>query len=282
MWLFSILISIAFAEPNLVHIDRGPPKEFAHLSSKEMFGLWSKLKTTRASKQKIFGNYNWGCLVGASALSAKGAGFEQVVLERNHFYGHSDLIRFISGLGNQISSMRLGTMYIADLGLPQGGPFSSGHVSHQNGLDVDIRYYRDNRVVVSGDHVNANWVKEFSQWLKIAAENPRLERIFINPVIKREMCKIFPVATNKTWLLKLRPWWGHDEHFHARLSCPASERDCVAQEAIDKSEDTCGEKLNWWFSAAAKAEYDKMMEKSKERQERGFPSLPTACYSLLK
>ena len=54
--------------------------------------------------------------------------------------------------------------------------------------------------------------------LEVAASDPVVDRIFVNPVIKRELCTHEPPGS--LWLRKLRPWWGHHDHFHVRLRCP--------------------------------------------------------------
>jgi penicillin-insensitive murein endopeptidase len=64
--------------------------------------------------------------------------------------------------------------------------------------------------------------------LKLAASDPRVERIFVHPVIKLALCR----ADGGAWLQRIRPWWGHDDHFHVRLACPADSPLCVAQKPV--------------------------------------------------
>jgi penicillin-insensitive murein endopeptidase len=59
------------------------------------------------------------------------------------------------------------------------------------------------------------------------------------------MCRAAPAGGDREWLRKLRPWWGHDEHFHVRLSCPGDSPDCERQKSMPEG-DGCGEELESW------------------------------------
>lgn len=48
------------------------------------------------------------------------------------------MIQFIQRFSQDIAQQTSGTVLIGDMGMPAGGRFSSGHASHQIGLDVDI------------------------------------------------------------------------------------------------------------------------------------------------
>ena len=76
---------------------------------------------------------------------------------------------------------------------------------------------------------------------------PKVERIFVNAAIKKALCR--STDTDRTWLRKVRPMWGHDYHFHIRMSCPAGSPDCRAQDAVPPG-DGCGKELDWWFRDA--------------------------------
>jgi penicillin-insensitive murein endopeptidase len=81
--------------------------------------------------------------------------------------------------------------------------------------------------------------------LKAAAQEPRVERIFVNPAIKKALCR--DATGDRGWLHKVRPWPGHDYHFHIRISCPAGSPDCKPQPSVPASELGCGHDLDWWF-----------------------------------
>ena len=47
---------------------------------------------------------------------------------------------------------------------------------------------------------------------------------------------------------KVRPWYGHDDHIHVRLKCPANSPHCRKQPPVPGG-DGCGDKdLAFWFS----------------------------------
>lgn len=120
------------------------------------------------------------------------------------------------------------------MGMPAGGRFSSGHASHQTGLDVDIwlrfgpmddetardpaglatlMVDRDRKIV--DERV---WTPGQFNLIKLAAQDSRVNRIFVNPAIKVKLCN--SEKADRDWLQKIRPWYGHDSHIHVRLSCP--------------------------------------------------------------
>jgi penicillin-insensitive murein endopeptidase len=109
--------------------------------------------------------------------------------------------------------------------------------------------------------------------LRIAAKHHEVDRIFVHPAIKRELCRN---EQDRTWLRKIRPWWGHDDHFHVRLRCPAGERLCISQEPLPVG-DGCDASLAWWFSEEAR---QKVVKRSSEPPS--IPRLPAACMTLIK
>ena len=57
--------------------------------------------------------------------------------------------------------------------------------------------------------------------VRLAAQDPRVERIFVNAAIKKAICR--DAGGDRSWLAKVRPMYGHDYHFHVRLACPPGE-----------------------------------------------------------
>ena len=43
-------------------------------------------------------------------------------------------------------------------------------------------------------------------------QDPLVQRIFVNAAIKKALCR--EAGDDRAWLEKVRPWWGHDYHFH--------------------------------------------------------------------
>jgi penicillin-insensitive murein DD-endopeptidase len=147
---------------------------------------------------------------------------------------------------------------------PRGGPMLTGHASHQVGLDADIwltpmpnrklssleREEMSATMVVADDRLDVNpkvWTPAHFNVIKAAAQDPRVARIFVNAAIKKAMCR--EAGGDRSWLSKLRPWWGHDYHFHVRLSCPTGETECKPQPP-PSPDDGCGGELGDWFTDA--------------------------------
>ena len=72
-----------------------------------------------------------------------------------------------------------------------------------------------------------------------------VERILVHPGIKKKLCDT--VTGDRSWLGKVRPFWGHDSHFHIRIGCPAGSPGCRPQEPIGRG-DGCDSSLAWWFT----------------------------------
>ncbi len=230
---------------------------------------WAVQRLPTLGPSVSIGRYAGGCLRGARALPAVGPGYRVVRRHRHRFFGHQSLLDFIRALGRRSLAQRLGTLLVADLSQPRGGPMPHGHRSHQNGLDVDIWFAFQEELgahelarldatdtappsVLSHDGRGlepGRWSARKVSLLRLAAEDPRVDRVFVNPVIKRALCaQSFP----SPWLRKLRPWWGHADHLHVRLRCARSDRRCEGSEPIPPG-NGCDASLAWWFSAEARS-----------------------------
>lgn len=251
---------------------------------------WAKVKATAPGPAAAIGGPARGCIAGAEALPAEGAGFASIRRHRNRYYGHPDTVRLVNDLGRALSKRTDGVMMVGDLSQPRGGLMSSMHRSHQNGMDVDIwfslaksarsadKQHPENRdpksmVAPDGDDLGKGWGKHQRFLLKTAAENPRVDRIMVNPAIKRTLCR--SEKGDRKWLRKLRPWWGHDAHFHVRLKCPKGSPKCKQQAPVPAG-DGCDKSLAWWFSEEARTPAKKSTKKKKAK-----PSVPAACRTLL-
>ena len=78
--------------------------------------------------------------------------------------------------------------------------------------------------------------------IKRAASYPGVERIFVNPAIKKALCE--RAGKDRAWLGKVRPLWGHDYHFHIRIGCTNSG--CESQPAVH-GDDGCGKEVDNWL-----------------------------------
>ncbi len=214
-------------------------------------------------------------------------------LSRRRYFGHPDTIAFVQRLGRHTQAGGLPIFYVGDIAQPRGGPLPYGHASHQTGLDVDIFFDLEPKPrlsstaredvtapsMVRADHHDINPLRFGASQvalLRLAASDPRVDRIFVNPLIKQALCRGFGGAGqgDRAWLRRIRPWYGHDDHFHVRLSCPANARECEAQSPLPAG-DGCGEDLAWWFREETPPVRDIA------GAEKIKPPLPEACRAVL-
>jgi penicillin-insensitive murein endopeptidase len=257
-------------------------------TDRHLFTEWAAITAPRPGDPSAIGFYSAGCLQGGQVLPLDGTGYAIMRPSRGRFYGHPALINYLTTFaeGRPGGTGRL--LLIGDLGAPRGGPMLSGHASHQNGLDVDIwfitRAARPTAVereqlsapdfVIDRKQLKATWGVAQANLLVAAADNGDVNRIFVSPPIKRYMCRRFLRAS---WLYRLRPWWGHEDHFHVRLMCPPDSPLCREQDPLDPLDSGCGADLDWWFSAEADREWSKIRA---SREPRRFPTLPAACQAM--
>jgi penicillin-insensitive murein endopeptidase len=247
---------------------------------------WSKIVIPDNGKSESIGGYANGCLGGGEALPTEGRGYQVVRLSRNRYYGHPTLIDFLRDLGNKVADEKLGLMLVADMNQPRGGPMPDGHSSHQSGLDADIWLPLNyQRIDGKRDHLQSvemadrhKYTMNYNAWsdkqanlIRLAAEDSRVARIFLNPRIKQELCGMD--WDNRSWLRKIRPWYKHHSHFHVRLKCPKGDSSCKNQAAPPPG-DGCGAELAEWHP-------DKRKLWKKNKKKRSRPPLPQQCNQIL-
>ena len=115
--------------------------------------------------------------------------------------------------------------------------------------------------------------------MKAAAKDPRVARIFVFPGAKVRMCK--EEKGDKSWLRKVRPWWGHHYHFHVRLSCPKGMRGCVDQ-ATPPAGDGCADAQTWVKNILNPPPPDPNAKPAKPRREYTLADLPNQCVGVLQ
>lgn len=252
---------------------------------------WAAIAEPSLGPPRVIGGVSNGCIAGADALPETGPGYVSIRRYRNRYYGHPELIRFIAEMGRMQQGRGERLIMIGDLSQPRGGRTPSSHRSHQNGLDVDIwftladspaaaRRLMDDRadpqsmVQPGGRAISAAWGPHQHALIESAARHPGVDRIFVNAAIKQALCRASDPLADRDWLRKIRPWWGHDAHFHVRLRCPPGSPDCQAQ--ADLTGDAgCGSDLAWWLS-------DEALKPSKGGGgARPEPQPPAACRALL-
>ena len=180
-------------------------------------------------------------------------------LSRNRNWAQPITVDYVQDLSREVAKLPgWEGLYIGDMSQPRGGPMLTGHRSHQSGLDIDIwmlppdrlnltREERENLSSISmrreaGAYTNSSWTPQHEAVLKAAASDPRVARIFVFPGAKVEMCK--NAGSDRAWLNKIRPWWGHHYHFHVRLKCPAGDSNCTDQ-APPPAGDGCADADRW-------------------------------------
>jgi len=238
------------------------------------------------------GSYAKGCLAGAEALPADGPAWQAMRPSRKRHFGHPRLVAFIEDLSVRAQAVGWPGLLVGDMAQSRGGPMNGGHRSHQIGLDVDIwltpmpsrllsdkereetsavNMVAENRLTVRADR----WSAAHMGLIKTAAQSPDVARIFVNAAIKKEMCRT--AGDDRGWLRKIRPWWGHDHHFHVRLSCPPGDKGCKNQ-APPAAGDGCDATLEWWFSDEAL----NPKPSGKPRKKLTLASLPAQCRKVLE
>lgn len=255
------------------------------LSTSAFSTAWEQIRTPVEGKAQSIGGYSNGCIIGAQPLALKGEGYQVIRSVKNRFYGHPNLLSYLQSLAKRAKAAGVPTILIGDMGMPAGGRFSSGHASHQTGLDADI-WLRfgpmDDETArnpaglatIMVDH-NAKrvderlWTQHHTNLLKLAATDGRVDRIFVNPAIKVKLCQ--SAGQDREWLRKIRPWYAHDSHFHVRLTCPADAPNCENQSPVPAG-DGCGEELYSWFEPAPPSSTPK---------SKTLPQPPAQCQMLL-
>lgn len=226
--------------------------------------LFSAVQGPTGGPSVPIGGYARGCIAGAVQLPADGPGWQAMRLSRDRRWGTPELVQYIGALAQSVAQDGWPGLLVGDMGQPRGGPAKSGHASHQIGLDVDIWLQP-----MPGHTLSANEREELSAisvlqkgtrevdpnhfgeaerlLLYRAAELPGVARIFVAPGIKRSLCQI--KWRDRSFLGKIRPWYGHDDHFHVRLACPSGASSCLDQDPVPAG-DGCGAELDYWFTDA--------------------------------
>jgi penicillin-insensitive murein endopeptidase len=254
---------------------------------------WSHVTKPTLDPTQSIGEYAAGCLRGAKKIELTGPGYQVMRPSRKRYYGHPLLINFLKDLAQKVQEKGWGDLLIGDMGQARGGPTVGGHASHQIGLDVDIWFVQEtdgkilttkqreelsapSMVIDDFEGLNEkNWKPQKMDLIKLAALHPGVQRIFVNPVIKRELCGKYK---GEAWMTKVRPWWFHQEHFHVRLYCAPGDVTCVPQDETPPG-DGCDQTLSDWFTPESKQKEKELRETPGQAM---LPTLPALCSEVLK
>ena len=261
------------------------------LGAKELFG---RKILPAAMPTQVIGFYSKGCIAGAQPLPINGPTWQVMRLSRNRNWGSPRLIAFVEKFAKRVRKVsNWPGILVGDMSQPRGGPMLTGHASHQIGLDVDVwltpmprhelspeeREDMSAKMVVRPDRLDVDpnvWTHDDVEVIKAAADQPEVQRIFVNAAIKKALCR--EAGPDRAWLNKVRPYWGHDYHFHVRLYCPRGQGECEGQEAVPPG-DGC-DQLGWWFQPGVL--HPRPKPHAKPRPPLTMAALPTACRMVLK
>jgi penicillin-insensitive murein endopeptidase len=267
----------------------GPP-------AKQLFGA---VKTPVTLTARAIGFYAKGCLAGAQALPTDGVAWQAMRLSRNRNWGHPTLIALVEKLAVEAREHDgWPGLLVGDISQPRGGPMASSHASHQIGLDADIWLtpMPDRRLsaaeredlsaasLLGEDKVSVApqlWTDAHMRLLKRAASYPAVARIFVHPAIKKALCEAAAHDSNREWLRKVRPYWGHNDHFHVRIACPPGSPACKAQPPLP-NDDGCGKDLTRWLDLVKpRPPAPKPARPPVPKPELTLDQLPSECRAVL-
>ena len=292
--LFAALLASAQVAPTI--------DAYAQTAAKKLFGAH---RVAAALPAAVYGSYAKGCLAGGVKLPDDGPNWQAMRLSRNRHWAHPELISLVKKLSVDGKKVGWNGLLVGDLTQPRGGPMLSGHASHQAGLDADIwltpmpnrRLSRKEREELSATSMLARdsngklthqkldkrrFSKSHADIIRTAAQYSNVERIFVHPAIKRELCQRYPGKPD--WLGKVRAQYGHHYHFHIRIGCPAGSPGCKPQARVPSY--GCDKKtLDWWFKVAygprPKPKPGTKPPKPRKKREITMRDLPQQCRVVL-
>lgn len=239
---------------------------------------------------RVIGGPGGGCIAGAVPLPDAAPGLQTIRRSYSTFWGHPDTIAALLELGRRAHAAGMPDLYMGDISAPRGGPIPGGHISHQMGLDADVYLdlsprqpltdaQRDSleppsMVQSGGRSIDLRyWSEAQVTLLKMAVSLPGVDRVLVNPAIKRQLCN--QVAGDRSWLRFVRPWWGHSSHMHIHFKCPPGQPLCPAGPPPPPAGDGCDTSLQWWF--------DQLDQPAPAKPSAPPPpaKLPEACRAIM-
>lgn len=230
----------------------------------ELFGAQ---RTATDSAPRAYGSYARGCADGLVQLPETGPTWQAMRLSRNRNWGHPEMIDYLIDLSQEAVRIGWRGLFVGDISQPRGGPMTSGHASHQMGLDADIWMLPPQRLTLSRREredissvsvrtedqrgLTRHWTPRHAALLRAAASDPRVDRVFVAAAVKIELCRT-ATPEDTPWLQRIRPIQGHNYHFHVRLRCPRDSRHCETQSPtvaeLSNGGNGCDATLTWWVT----------------------------------
>jgi penicillin-insensitive murein endopeptidase len=268
-----------------------PPLQHPDAPSTPAKELFARKSTPFPGPPRSIGGYFDGCLAGAVPLPITGPAWQVMRLSRNRNWGNPELVRFIERFAENAKKVGWNGLLVGDMAQPRGGPMRSEHRSHQIGLDADIWFTpmpdhvqsREEREfgkatdVVASNQLDVDadvWTPTHAKLIRAAAQDPAVIRILVNPAIKKALCR--EAGADRAWLFKVRPWYGHAEHFHVQLACPAGSAECKPAD-LPHAGDGCDHDLDFWFK-----ESTLHPPPTKPKPPLTLAGLPAACRQIVK
>ncbi len=290
--------ALAQSEEDAAALAAMSDKSLSKLPAKKVFG--GQKLPTRSMKARAIGSYAKGCMAGGKALAVDGPAWQVMRLSRNRNWGHPKLVALVERLAIEAKEKDgWNGLLVGDLAQPRGGPMLSGHASHQVGLDADVwltpmpnrTLTRREREDISAKLVVKDrqtmdykvWTEAHARLLKRAASYDEVARLFVHPPIKAELCKW--ATGDRAWLGKVRPYYGHNYHFHIRINCPAGSTTCKNQAPARPKDGTgCGEELAYWMGDVPwvpKKKPDPNAKPPKPAPPLTLAALPAECRAVV-
>jgi murein endopeptidase len=171
-----------------------------NVPAKNLFGA---KKDAANLKPGAIGFYTKGCLAGGEKVPITGSAWQAMRLSRNRNWGHPKLVKLVKRLAVEARKYDgYPGLLVGDLSQPRGGPMTSGHRSHQMGLDADVwltpmpkhvmtwaEREKKKPILMTVDRKTLNrknWTEAHARLLKRAASYNEVSRIFVHPPIKRK------------------------------------------------------------------------------------------------
>ena len=273
--------------------------------SQDARSAFAAKKWPAALPSSSIGTYAEGCVAGTDKLAKDGPHWQVMRLSRNRYWGRQAMIDYIKSLSERAHKDGWNGVLVGDMGMPRGGPMPTGHASHQIGLDVDLwlRPAPSNTLsdqereelsaysvlqIDSADLDMSVWTPEHAAFVKDAAQDPNVTRIFVTPAIKKYLCdRKDKSGADTEWLRRLRPCHsgvceGHDDHIHVRLNCVAGDKSCQAQPPPDAG-DGCGSEVTDALHEVGQDPPYTSQPQPNSNNTSPFPlsKLPKACIGVL-
>lgn len=206
------------------------------------------LFASSAFASQAVGFYTDGSLEDGACIPAEGIGYMQLYRDVNNIFATRPLLNMIVKAARDIDEKypNRDRLQVEEMSAREGGDIEN-HASHENGLDVDIQFFKADgvehvptaqqyyapKMIVNGAvspnfDLARNW-----EMMKALHRHGNVQRIFIDTQLKKALCDYArstgDFASNTKVLRSLQHQTNHQDHIHVRLRCPPGNSRCVPQ-----------------------------------------------------